>query len=74
MKRTTSDLLDEYRHGDLTKRLHLYLQYRELRPEFAETHQNEPGPIAPRKMPAFRWLPKFLTCTFGKACSFSGKA
>ena len=41
MNRTTPSLLDEYRSADLTKRLNLYLQYRELRPEFAQIEQNE---------------------------------
>ena len=36
MESTTSERLDEYRRSDLTKRLHLYLQYPELRAEFTE--------------------------------------
>jgi hypothetical protein len=46
MKRTTSDLLGEYRHADFTKRLHLYLQYPELRPEFMEMDRKIPHPEA----------------------------
>ena len=67
MKRTTSDLLDEYKHADLTKRLHLYLQYPELRPEFIETDRNELRSGEPERIPGSKWLPKFLTCTFEKA-------
>lgn len=67
MKRTTSDLLDEYKHADLNKRLHLYLQYPELRPEFIETDRNELRSGEPERIPGSKWLPKFLTCTFEKA-------
>ena len=67
MKRTTSDLLDEYKHADLTKRLHLYLQYPELRPEFIETDRNELRSGEPERIPGSKWPPKFLTCTFEKA-------
>lgn len=41
MSRNTNNLLDEYRYADHTKRLHLYLQYPELRPEFALIERNE---------------------------------
>jgi len=41
MQWTTSDLLDDYRHADFSKRLHLYLYYRELRHEFIEIDRNE---------------------------------
>ena len=74
MQRTTNDLLDEYKGGDFTKRLYMYLQYRDLRPEFIETDQNELRLRALRREPGSKWLPKFLTCTSGKACSFPGKA
>ncbi len=36
MSMTTRDLLEEYRHAGLNRRLHLYLQYPDLRPEFTE--------------------------------------
>ncbi len=36
MRRTVNNPLDEYRGADLTRRLHLYLQYPDLRPEFME--------------------------------------
>jgi hypothetical protein len=36
MECTIGDLLNEYRQADFTKRLHLYLQYPELRTEFAD--------------------------------------
>jgi hypothetical protein len=41
MSGTTRSFLDEYRNADHTKRLYLYLQYRELRSEFAQVEQNE---------------------------------
>ena len=41
MQWTTSDFLNDYRHADFSKRLHLYLQYRELRHEFIEIDRNE---------------------------------
>ena len=67
MQWTTSDLLDDYRHADFTKRLHLYLQYPELRPEFIEIDRNELPPATLGSMPeckrlamscnrAFLWL------------------
>jgi hypothetical protein len=66
MVRTTSDLLDEYRQANFTKRLHLYLQHRDLRPDFVEADQNEPAAKAPRSMRGFRRLPKFFACCFEK--------
>ncbi len=42
MERTTNRLLNEYRHGDHTKRLHLYLQYPDLRLDFMQMEQNVP--------------------------------
>lgn len=41
MSGTTRDFLDEYRYADLTKRLHLYLQYPEMRPEFDQIEYSE---------------------------------
>jgi len=41
VNRTTHSKLDEYRSADLTKRLYFYLQYRELRPEFAQIERKE---------------------------------
>jgi hypothetical protein len=67
MKRTTNDLLEEYRQADFTKRLHLYLQHRDLRPEFVETDQSELAPKATRSTDRSRRVPKFFTCCFEKA-------
>ena len=74
MRRTKSDLLDEYRHADFSKRLHLYMQYPELRSEFIETDRNELKSGVPEKIPGSKRFRKFFTCTFGKTCSFPGKA
>ena len=41
MEWTTSDLLDQYRRADFTKRLHLYLQYPELRADFTEIDRKD---------------------------------
>lgn len=57
MQWTTSDLLDDYRHADFSKRLHLYLQYRELRDEFIEIDQNELPPAMLGSMPGCKRLP-----------------
>jgi hypothetical protein len=72
MSRTTRSFLDEYRYADRTKRLNLYLQYPELRSEFAQVEQNEsahgqrdskPGRTGiqmackVRKWPLFRLMP-----------------
>lgn len=40
MRWTISNPLDEYRRADFPKRLHLYLQYRDLRSEFVEMDRN----------------------------------
>jgi hypothetical protein len=40
MKWNTNELLDAYRRADFSKRLHLYLQYRDLRPEFMEIERD----------------------------------
>ena len=74
MKRTTNDLLDEYKDADFTKRLNLYLQHRELRSDFVETDRNELRSKGLDREPKSKWLPKFLTCTFEKACSCPCKA
>ena len=74
MIRTTSEILDEYKGADLTKRMHLYLQYRDLRNEFHKMDQNGLTSKEPEKKRASKKFPNFLTCTFGKACSFPGKA
>lgn len=74
MRRKTRDLLDEYRQADFTKRLHLYLQHRELRPEFIETDRKELEPVVPERMPRSKRFSQFLKCPFGKVCSFPGKA
>ena len=67
MKRTTSDLLKEYREADFTKRLHLYLQHRDLRSQFVETDQNELASEATKSLDRPRWVPKRFTCCFEKA-------
>jgi hypothetical protein len=41
MSETTRSFLDEYRNAGQTERLYLYLQYRELRSEFAQVEQDE---------------------------------
>jgi len=64
MQWTTSDLLDDYRHADFFKRLHLYLQYPELRPEFAEMDRNELPPATLGSMPGCKPLPKSRNCSF----------
>jgi len=74
MKQTTNDLLDDYRDADLTKRLHLYLQFPELRTEFIEMDRNELYLREPRKLPKGKWSFQFFTRTFGKVCPFPGKA
>ena len=74
MIRTTSEILDEYKGAGLTKRMHLYLQFRDLRHEFIKMDQNELPSIEPEKKRASKKFPNSLTCTFGKACSFPGKA
>lgn len=45
MRWTINNPLDEYQGADFTKRLHLYLQHRELRSEFMEIdrHGLPPG-------------------------------
>lgn len=65
MKRTTSDLLDDYRHADFTKRLNLYLQYPELRREFIETDRNEHSSREPKRLHKSKWSSQFFTRTFG---------
>ena len=67
MRRTTGDLLNEYRHANFNKRLHLYLQYRELRPDFMELNQYEPIPKTAKGRDSFRWLPRLFTCCSEKA-------
>lgn len=64
MKGTTRDFLDEYRHSDITKRLHLYLQYPELRPEFGEMDRNEPPLGARSSMPGAKRLPRSHACAY----------
>jgi len=58
MQWTTSDLLDDYRHADLSKRLHLYLQYPELRPEFTEMDRIELPPATLGSTPGCKRLPR----------------
>lgn len=45
MSRTMNSFLDEYRYADMTKRLYLFLQYPELRFEFAQIEQSEVAPV-----------------------------
>ena len=51
MKWNTNELLDAYRRADFGKRLHLYLQYRDLRPEFMEIERNGPRPELRKSRP-----------------------
>jgi len=62
MIRTRDDLLNDYRTANPTRRLHLYLEHRELRSEFMETDQNELQTRAVRKRAGFGWLPRFFAC------------
>lgn len=39
--RTAEELFEEYRKGDFHRRLHLYLQYRDLRSRFTQIDSNE---------------------------------
>ena len=39
MNRKTESLLEDYRQADFTKRLHLFLEYSELRAEFMQIEQ-----------------------------------
>ena len=41
MKQSSSDLLDRYRDADGNTRLHLYLQYPDLRTEFIEVDRSD---------------------------------
>lgn len=66
MDRTRNDLLNEYRNADLTKRLNLYLQHRDLRPEFMVMDQNEVRTKAVRKTAGSKSFSRFFTCPFGK--------
>jgi hypothetical protein len=47
MNWTTGDLLDDYSQADVSKRLHLYLQYPHLRLAFMEMDRNKPGLAIP---------------------------
>ena len=64
MQRTTGDLLDDYRRADFSKRLHLYLQYRELRHEFIEIDRNELPPATLGNKPEYKRLPRFCNRAF----------
>jgi len=64
MIRTRDDLLDDYRNADPTRRLHLYLEHRELRSEFMETEQNELRAKTVCKRAGSGWLSRFFACPF----------
>ncbi|HEJ84142.1 MAG TPA: hypothetical protein ENO25_06190 [Desulfobacteraceae bacterium] len=66
MKRTRDDLLNDYRNADPTRRLHLYLEHRELRAEFMETDQNELRAKAVRRRAKSGWLSRFFACPLEK--------
>lgn len=51
MTKTTWGFLEEYRNADITKRLHLYLQYPDLRSEFAQVEKNESAHGQPSSKP-----------------------
>ena len=72
MNRKTESVLEDYRQADFTKRLHLFLEYSELRAEFMQIDQEasaygqnavEPSAIPKtrgvRTWPGFRPLPGF---------------
>jgi hypothetical protein len=63
MNRTPNDLLEEYRCADFNKRLHLYLQYPGLRPEFLEMDQNGLQREATDNVPGSECSPKIRTGT-----------
>ena len=56
MKWTRDNPLDEYRRANFSKRLHLYLQYRDLRSEFMEIERNGLQPEALDRVPRHRCL------------------
>jgi hypothetical protein len=58
MNWNANDPLEEYRSADFNKRLHLYLQYPELRSEFVEMDRNDLQREAPQCVPGFNCLPK----------------
>ncbi len=64
MSRTMRDLLDEYRHAGLNRRLHLYLQYPDLRSDFTEMDRNANLAKVQDSMPKAR-------CT--STCSLAGR-
>jgi hypothetical protein len=72
MKCTISNLLDSYRRADFSKRLHLYLQYRDLRSEFSEIERNGLRPEAlkgrPRKECSSAICVGTLTHLMGGTC------
>ena len=41
MNRKTESVLEDYRQADFTKRLHLFLEYSDLRAEFMQIDQDE---------------------------------
>jgi hypothetical protein len=64
MNRTANDLLEEYRCADFNKRLHLYLQYPGLRPEFLEMDRNGLQREAPDNVFGLECFPKIRMGTF----------
>jgi hypothetical protein len=57
MRHTTNDLMDEYLQADFTKRLHLYLQYPELRTEFTEVERENLQPEGEHSMSGSKRIP-----------------
>jgi len=44
MNRMTGSLLEDYRQADFTKRLHLFLEYPDLRADFTEIERQAAAP------------------------------
>jgi len=60
MERTRDNLLNDYRNANPTRRLHLYLEHRDLRSEFMETDQNELRARVVRTRAKSGWLSRFF--------------
>lgn len=60
---TSDDILRAYENADLQKRLHIYLQHRDLRPEFADIEKRVPP--CPVKADSFRRKPARIGDAFG---------
>ena len=63
------DILKEYQDANLSKRLHLFLQYRDLRDLFQEI---EAGYLSSQSEPAFQETFRVRKCSPGYAGSLRG--